>query len=337
MGKTLGVPDIYLGKANAAPALAGFTQPQTLTADNQPAIPAPAVAVSEEAAPPITSVKNTEVKPVTGGFTFTSTNFDDGWVSTIEEDKVVVSKGAVKVYIYYPLAWDDQSRAKGRDYFWDEKLPASFRLLSKQYRDGGEYISSLKPPYVEGRAVEISSGRTVFIALYTGSGSGSMYPTLAVAPDEASIRTHFPKAEDKYSSDLAAMRTYNKFAVALPDIRGYWVGGDATALNYYHAYTGNYMGMDAAVTSDEFRFNQDGSYTSEHKGATGMVGSMKTFQQKYKGSVKVSNWEITMDHRWQGNTYSYYAYFEVVSGGRVLHLQDKKASSMWFHLVKKGD
>jgi hypothetical protein len=36
------------------------------------------------------------------GFSFTTTNFDDGWTSTIQDDWVQVSKGNIKVLIHYP-------------------------------------------------------------------------------------------------------------------------------------------------------------------------------------------------------------------------------------------
>lgn len=337
--RTLGITDIYLGKTNTAPAIAGIVQPPTQPTEIQQTPPAP-VQISEEPVAPPPPVQVSEEKPASpaaGGFTFNTTNFDDGWVSVIEDDKVVVSKGPVKVYIYFPLAWDDNSRPKGRDYFWDEQLSRSFRLLSKQYRDGGEYISAFQPPYVEGRAIENRTGKEVFIALYTGSGSGGMYPTLAIAPDEATIRKYFPKAEDRYESDLHAMRNYNKFAVGQTDITGYWVGGASTALNYYHAYSGNYMGMNAAVSSDEFWFKNDGTYRSTHKGATGMVGNMNTYQQEYKGKMKVSNWEVVLTQRFEGKTDTHYAYFEAVWGGRILHLQHKQYTAQWFHLIQRSD
>lgn len=289
--------------------------------------------VKEETPAPVAKIET----PAAGGFSFTRTEFDNGWVSTIEEDKVVVTKAAVKVYIYFPFAYDDVSRAAGRDYFWDNNISKDFRVISKQYKDDGEYISSLKPPYIEGRAVENKTGKEGFLGLYIGSASGYMYPTLVIAPDEATLRSFFPKANDKYQSDLSAMRDYNKFAIGKNDITGYWVGSASAAMDYYNAYNGSYLGMNAAVSSDEFTFNSNGTYSSTHKGATGMVGSMNIYQQQYKGNVTVSNWEITIDHRFDGKTEINYAYFEAVRGGRILHLQNKKFTGQWYHLVKKGN
>src|SRR5688500_959928 len=36
------------------------------------------------------------------GFMFTTTNFDDGWTSTVQEDWVEVKKGTIKIFIHYP-------------------------------------------------------------------------------------------------------------------------------------------------------------------------------------------------------------------------------------------
>jgi len=38
----------------------------------------------------------------TSGYTFTTTNFDDGWTSTVQNDWVHVAKGSIRVLIHYP-------------------------------------------------------------------------------------------------------------------------------------------------------------------------------------------------------------------------------------------
>jgi hypothetical protein len=275
-------------------------------------------------APPVTN---------TGGYTFNATNWDDGWVSTIEDDKVVVSKNNIKVYIYYPLPFDDEARSmQGQNYFWEKVIKKEFKILSTQNRNvPGEILHA---PYLEGNAVNLKTNQSCFAALYVGAANGIMYPTLAIVPDINTLNQTFPKASDFYESDLHAMRNYNKFAIGKNDVVGDWVGGDSQAMNYYNAYNGNYVGMNAAVSSDVFHIHNDGTYSSTHNGATGMVGTMKTYQQEYKGNCTVSNWEIIMDKRFDGKTDTFYAYFEAVKGGRVLHLQNKKYTATWFHLVK---
>jgi hypothetical protein len=240
------------------------------------------------------------------------------------------------VIIYFPEAYTDESRAvEGRDWAWDRIITRDFTPQSKQYRDHGQVMSVMQAPYVEGWAIEKSSGRKYFIALYTRSASGQMFPTLAIAPDEASLRAAFPKADQKYESDLDNMRGANRFAVDARDLPGNWVGGDGAAMNYYDAYSGNYLGMNAVSFSYEFTFAGNGTYTSLHQGASGQVGNMRAYREEYKGNYVVDRWSLTMDQRFKGATENFNCYFEVVRGGRILHLQNKQYTASWYHLVKK--
>jgi len=320
------VTNVYIGKIKSQPVFDSAvtavtnnptTKPDTISIKQEPTV-APV--------PPPTS---------SGTFTFDRTNWDDGWISTIQNNKVVVTKGPVKVYIYFPIQHDDETRRQGRDYFWDNYIAKEFRIQTKQYQDKGEVIGSLKPPYIEGQAVDPATGKNCFLGFYVTSGSGIMYPTLVVAPDANTLWANFPNANDNYNSEIAAMRGYNKFAIAESDLTGTWKGGDFGAMNYYNAYTGRYQGMSAVASSDEFTFNADGTYSSKHSGASGMVGNMRTYSQNYKGKATVSNWEIILPGRYEGKTSTYYAYFEIVNGGRVLHLQDKQYKGMTYALVRK--
>lgn len=267
------------------------------------------------------------------GITKATTKFNDGWVSTIEPDKVVVTKGNVAVYLYHPLNYDDQSRNAGRDFFWDQHITRYFRVLSKQYRDHGEMITSFQAPYIEGTAIDPKTGRTVFLGLYVTSSNGMMFPILAVAADEAALRKTFPNAESQMDSDLSVMGYYNRFAVTLADMVGKWQGGGSSAMNYYNAYTGAYAGMGAVAMSDRFEFQKDGSYTSRHQGASGMVGSMSTYSQEYKGKATVTDWEVVLPNRWKGETDRFVAWFEAVPNGRVLHLRNAVSSGLRYDLV----
>lgn len=280
-------------------------------------------------------VNTTTQNVAPGNFAFYITNWDDGWVSTIQNNKVVVTKGAVKVYIYFPIQQNDETRRQGRDYYWDNFIAKEFRIGTKQYQDKGEVTSALKPPYIEGKAIDPATGKNCFLGFHVTSASGIMYPTLVVAPDAATLWATFPKANDLNNSDISVMRNYNKFAIAQSDLTGIWDGGDFGAMNYYNAYSGNYQGMGAVAKSDEFTFNADGTYSSKHSGASGMVGSMQTYTENYKGKAAVSNWEIILPGRYDGKTSTYYAYFEIVNGGRVLHLQDKQYRGMTYALIRK--
>lgn len=263
--------------------------------------------------------------PVKDGFAFSTTNFDDGWTSTIKEDWVEVTKGNTKVFLFYALSYNASDFSGtglvARDYYWDNHLSKYFTIQTKQYQDDGEYIGSLKPDYVEGWAKNAQTGEKVFIAMRLSIVPNAAYITVAAAPDEVTIRKQFPKANDKYSSDLAAMSSYNKFAIGKNDLIGTWVnGGNGAMLTWYSTTTGSNVGSTAVAKSDVFRFSTGASYSSTHNGATGWVGSMNTYQQEYKGTYTVADWTVTATKRWDGKTEKFDAWFEVVRGGRVLHL-----------------
>jgi hypothetical protein len=59
---------------------------------------------------------------------------------------------------------------------------------------------------------------------------------------------------------------------------------------------------------------------------------MNTFQQEYKGALTVSNWNMVLTNRWQGETSNFEAHYQAVRGGRLLYLSDNAGSS--YLLVK---
>lgn len=325
-------PELYFGRTDAAPM-----QPTT--------VPVVADKVTTEepavvAAPPADQLPVVSTPPppgqstTAGTFTFTRTNWDDGWVSTIEEDRVVVVKGNIQVFVFFPIPYTDASRHVGRDFFWDNHLARQMRILTKQYRDHGEVMSSFQAPYIEGTGIDPKTGGACFIAMYVTSENGNMYPVVVLTPDEATLRNAFPNAEKQFDSELPGLSRYNRFAVALPDLVGQWNGGGGTAMNYYNAYTGAYAGMAAVAMSDKFQFMANGDYTSSHKGASGMVGSMATYSQEYRGKATIDNWSATFTNRWQGKTEEYSAWLEAVRGGRVLVLQSK-TGALRYNLVRE--
>ncbi len=320
---------VLMNNEEFMPEVESFLGSIHLTKPTVPAVP-PVVQPSSG-----TAVSTASGRPFAASITKATTNFNDGWVSTMAINMVVVTRGPVRVHLYFPLAYDDDSRRAGRDYFWDSRLGSEFQLLTKQYRDHGEMISSFQAPYIEGEAVDRQTNQRVFLGLYVNSAGGNMFPILAVAPDEQTLRNTFPKAENQFESDLAAMSGYNKFAVTLRDLHGKWTGGGTTAANYYNAYTGNYAGMGAVAMSDRFEFMVNGDYTSRHQGASGMVGSMSTYSQDYKGKATVSDWNAVLTNRFKGATTNFNAWFEAVQGGVVLHLQDAQYSGSRFDLVRE--
>lgn len=241
------------------------------------------------------------------GDALSTTRFDDDWTSSIQTDWVLITKAGTSVYLCYALPFNASdfsgTGVMERDYYWDNCVSKYFNIQSKQYRDDGEVISGLKPKY--GWATDKQTGEKRFIEMVLSIAPNTAYVTIASATDEAILRQQFPHANDKYTSDLAAMSRYNKFAVDATAIIGEWQKGNTSTAQWYYVtpsgYEG-YAGMTFAATTATFNFNKGGSYSSTHNGATGSVGNMSTFQQHYKGTYTVSNWLITATNRWKGKT-----------------------------------
>jgi hypothetical protein len=262
-----------------------------------------------------------------GKFAFTTTQFDDGWTSTVQADFVLVEKGENTIYLLFHVPYNASQFSgtglRDAEYYWDNYVTQYFNTHSKQFNDGGSI--ALKPPYMEGYGTDKRTGRSCFIGMYLLIVPNATSIVIGTAPDESAFRKLFPKANEFSGSDLAEMERYNRFAVGAGDLVGKWQSGNTETAQWYYTspagYEG-YAGMTLAATSATFLFSSNGTYTSIHNGATGAVGSMNTFQQEYKGTYTVANWAITATNRWQGQTTRFDAYFKAVRGGRVLHLND---------------
>ncbi|HPG10975.1 MAG TPA: hypothetical protein PLU37_05550 [Chitinophagaceae bacterium] len=290
------------------------------------------VSFKKPATKPTDATGNTNTKPVQSNntsikdkYTFNTTNFDDGWTSVIKEDWVEVTKGDMTVFLLYGLPYNvsnfSGTGVRERDYYWDNYVTKYFSVESKRYNDNGEVIGSFQPDYVEGWAKDKATGQRRFIGMRLSIAPNTAFVVIASAKNESLLRQQFPKANDKYTSDLANMSSYNKFAVGKNDLTGTWSSSGGGTMNWYSTTTGNNVGATGVVASDIFRFNTDGSYSSDHSGASGWVGSMNTYQSKYRGTYSVSNWNVTATKRFNGKTESFSAWFEIGKEGRLLHLE----------------
>lgn len=242
-------------------------------------------------------------------------------------DYVLVEKEGNTVYLNYHVPYNASqfsgTGVRDAEYYWDTYVTKLFTVKSKQLNDGGSM--ALKPPYMEGYATDKRTGKPSFIGMYLVIVPNAASVVIGTALNETAFRKLYPKANDPFGSDLAAMTRYNKFAVAPGDIVGKWQNGNTSTAQWYYTspsgYEG-YAGMTLAATSATFNFNKDGTYTSIHNGATGAVGNMNTFQQEYKGKYTVSNWAVTFTNRYGGKTDRFDAYFEAVRGGRILKLNN---------------
>jgi len=265
----------------------------------------------------------------TDGFTFNTINFDDGWTSSISSDYVHVIKGNMQVLLYYSFEINDEIRATNldmREYFWNLLVVPNYTV--KTAYPLNESLTYFKVHFTEGDAID-KNGKPVYLALTVLVESGIATPVLAIAPDKNSYTQQFPEPKN-----LGSMTGYNRFAIGVKDVVGSWSANSGSQVNLYNTYTGNYAGMNYAQSTDSFEFNADGTYSSKHSGVSSVYGNNTSYTQNYKGKLTVTNWDMSMTNRWKDATENFNAWFEVVRGGRILHLQNKTALSLMYHLVK---
>ncbi len=263
-------------------------------------------------------------KPATKPPAVLTTTFDDGWTSTAEADWVRVARPGATVFLHYPVTHGDESRRDAIGYFW-KKLVAPRYTIVKLYAHPRSALN-FDYEFMQADAKD-PSGRTVFVSLRVVSANGVARPIEVVTDSSGAFATLFPD-QDK----LAAIAGANRFAIGA-ELSGTWSGSTGASVSLVYVDTGLNAGMNAAVGSDVFTFGAKGVYASKHQGAFGRVGSMTTYSEKKKGKYTVAPWEITVKLS-DGKVITYTAYYEMVRGQRVLHLQDKKYSGMAYTLVR---
>lgn len=330
--------NFYLARSNAIPNAVSQSSDQNPNLKTPPYIP-PLPQARTNTTNPSTQHKPTDLpqssqdptvqntaSALFSGFQFTTSNFDDGWVSSIQPDWVLVQKGETKVYLFFVLPYRSENFSgtgvMDRDFYWDNHVAPNFKTTTKTYQDGGEFVSSMQPKYVEGWGQDPQTGQRRFLGMYLTVSPNAAMLTVASTADENSIRQNFPKASDRWTSDLVAMSRYNKFAIGPNDLNGTWQSGGSQMTQWYDSFTGAYARATIASSSATFSFAGQ-TYSSIHNGATGAVGAMNTFQQEYKGNSTISNWNITLTNRCQGKTHQFDAHFQAVKGGRLLYLNNR--------------
>lgn len=331
-------PELYFGKPEGIPVFESSTplfDNQSVVQQQQPA--------TQNSLPPVQQEQTQQTQPPSqqpeiqslqsvriDGYTYSVTNFDDGWVAKPFADYVQVTKGAITVLLHYAIEIDDNLRNTGNveGTLFDRLMQPRYIVSNlRKYDNNGPCYFCIY--FYEADVVEKSTGRKYYTGFRVLIESGIARCIEIIAPSVHEFQKEFPNQEK-----IAGMLGYNRFAVALADLVGTWEESSGAAANMYNVVTGAYAGMATASSAHSFTFNADGTYNSKHSGAHGMVGSMTFFDQKYEGKLTVTQWDITMTNRWEGKTEYWWAHFEAVRGGRVLHITDKAASAMHYALVK---
>jgi hypothetical protein len=266
----------------------------------------------------------------TGGYAFTTTNFDDGWTSTIQEDWVEVNRPGIKVLLHYPkegtvFPADPEPLTNAA---WNILVAPRYSNL-RNYRTA--CISTYDRPYLGmGMAVENVTQKEVFILFFRQGNSGWIE---VVTADKNVFIQHFGfdpytiqwDSESALLNPLVKLPGYNKFALSLTDFKGKWTSDFSGIQQLYHVYTGAYAGMNMNQSNESFEFGPGNSYTwkllvvRSTNGTTNYanVGSTGTFSMPNNWQVKFSDIE--------GKPRLYDAYFSVIKNGRILWMNDANA------------
>jgi len=313
-------------QVNTEPVVSQNTSPQNNIIE-QPAPPVPATNTTKEIAEQ--KVVTTLTPPPPTGYTFNTINFDDGWVSTVREDWVEVTKSNVKVLIHYPNATTNQYISDPDE----EKRIAWNTLVAPRYSNLQNYfvakcaLSYIQGSFVSGTLTDKQTGQTVYVALFKRDRSPWME---FIAPNITSFGqvTGFNVAvlNDYVSNSefdpLQKMEYYNRFAVATTDLTGTWTNNFSGFTQYVNAYTGADAGMNTHSSAQIFEFNSNGTYNWSIGVASGFVGSIKFSNAKSSGKFSnPNNWQIHFSDL-EGKPRLYNAYFSCVKGARILWLQD---------------
>lgn len=262
----------------------------------------------------------------TGKFAFTTTNFDDGWTSTVQENWVQCSKGNIKVLIHYPNTKADayNSVLKDGDYnAWN--VLVSTRYSNMKNFEWKSIQSWQSISFMQADATENASGKTVHIVLFkehysNGSGAYLEFVTDNKAAYEAAFGPYHNTEFDWEKT--ANMQFRNKFAVAATDFKGTWTNDFTGIQQYVNVYTGANAGMSSYSSNQVFTFSSNNKYNWQITVASGMAGNIKFQNVKSSGTFSfVSNWQVKFSDM-EGKPKTYDAYFSCIRGGRILWLSD---------------
>ncbi|MGC4103165.1 hypothetical protein [Ferruginibacter sp.] len=274
---------------------------------------------------------NTDVPKaaISTGYTFNSSNFDDGWTSTVQEDWVEVTKANMKVLLHYPKEGTVFPADPGplTTAAWNILVAPRYSNL-KNFKT--TYINTYERPYIGmASATDNSTGKEVFLVLFRQGGSGWIE---FVSPDKNSFINAYKfdpetirwDSESDLMKPMAKMASYNKFAVGAKDLKGKWTSDFTGIQQLYNVYTGNYAGMHVNQSAQTFVFGAGNTYKWDIMVVNGMVGNSKFIHVKSDGKFSVpNNWQISCSDI-EGKPKLYDAYFTCIKGARMLWMNDAK-------------
>lgn len=272
------------------------------------------------------NISNTIAKQ--NGFAFTTTNFDDGWTSTVQEDWVEVTKGNIKVQIHYPNKKADEYNSvllDGLKTAWDVLVAPRYSSASNFEFKPIQSWQSIE--FAEADMVENATGKTVHVVLFKKnfSGGGGKFLEFISANKNAfelEFGAYINEALAPGWDKMAAMANYNKFAVGASDLIGKWTTNFTGMTQYVNAYTGASAGADTHASNESFVFGADNTYKWDLGVASGFVGNIKFQSAKAAGKWSLlNNWQVHFSEI-EKKAKTYNAFFSCIKGARILWLQD---------------
>lgn len=276
-----------------------------------------------------TKKQSTHTPAGKSAFTFTTSNFDDGWTSTVQEDWVHVVKGELTVLIHYPTSRIDVS---SMDYktisgnAWNTLVAPRYNSLNNFVLLSGTSDYE-KPHFISADVADNMTNKKLYVALFKKGNSGWIE---FITTDKNSFVREFGidiNKVDYYNTETAAwdplkkMANYNKFAVAVTDLNGTWTSNFSGMTQYVNIYTGANAGATSHSSTESFQFKGT-AYHWELAAASGVVGNLKFSGAKSDGTLSLpNNWQIHFSDL-EGKPKLYNAYFSCIKGARILWLQD---------------
>ncbi|OGS70047.1 MAG: hypothetical protein A3F91_12735 [Flavobacteria bacterium RIFCSPLOWO2_12_FULL_35_11] len=271
--------------------------------------------------------QTTTAPPGNNKFAFNTTNFDDGWTSTVQEDWVEAAKGNIRVLIHYPNKQADTYNSvllDGLKNAWNTLVaPKYSSAINIEFKpiNGWQSIE-----FAEADLVEKLTGKTIYVVLFKmnySNGSGKYLEF--ITPNKRSFEEEFGAYhESSYGWEkMENMANYNKFAVAASDLQGKWTNDFSGAIQYVNAYTGYDAGMATHASAENFQIGSGNTYNWDLGVASGQVGNIKFQSVKSNGEFSMTgNWQIVFSDM-EGKPRTYNAYFSCIKGLRILWLDNR--------------
>ena len=269
------------------------------------------------------------------GFSFNTTNFDDGWVGVVKEDWVEVTKGSMKVLLHYPrsntiIAADPEPHINNA---WNILVAPRYSDI-RNYRTVSSSLDYIRPYLGYAQLKDNASGKQVFVALFRKGDTGWLE---FVCPDKNSFINTFhinPDQLDWQTSSetwnpLVNMTTYNRFAVEANDLKGTWTSDFTGMTEYYNSYTGAHTATTMHQSSETFVFLPGNSYNWKLMAINGQIGAARYDEAKNSGKFSMNgNWQVNFSNI-EGKAKTFNVYFSCIKGARLLWMQDAKYPTSW--------